>query len=107
VFEKGEAFLTEADRVVGLGDPIITARIQFLRDGLKHARLTKEVIALAYAPQPDQEKLARRKAELVALRNDLSPRHVVRGDISSGNMLQKGIKPFGNRPLDPNAFKGM
>jgi arylsulfatase A-like enzyme len=52
----------------------------------------------------DEDELSQSRATV--LRNKLSLRYIVRGDICSGNMFQKGIKPFGQRPFPADALKG-
>ena len=96
VLKPAESVLDDAARLAA-GDGRVAARIQFLRDGLQHLRLTRDEIELAYrSKRPDaatQTELARRMAELHALRDALSPRHVVWGDVVTGVMQDRGIAP--------------
>jgi hypothetical protein len=107
VLEKAEAILAEADRASGASDRQVTARIQFLRDGLRHLRLTRDVIALAYSAKPDDAALARQTKQLELLRTELSPRHVIWGDVATGLMRERDIKPFGNGRRGKADLKGL
>jgi hypothetical protein len=96
VLKPAESLLDEAQRLAA-GDATVAARIQFLRDGLQHLRLTRNEIELAYqSKRPDaatQAELIQRVAELHALRDAISPRHVVWGDVVTGVMQDRGIAP--------------
>ena len=107
VLAKAEAILAEADRANGTSDRQVTARIQFLRDGLRHLRLTRDVIALAYSAKPDAAALARQTKQLELLRAQLSPRHVVWGDVATGLMRERDIKPFGTGRRGKADLKGL
>ena len=65
------------------------------RDGLRHLRLTRDVIAHTYRATPDAIELARKTRDLQTLRGGLDPRHVVLGDVATG-VIKRGIKPFGS-----------
>lgn len=107
VLAKAEAILRTADQTAGKSDPLVTARIQFHRDGLRHLRLTRDVIALAYADRPDDAALARKTQELETLRTELSPRHVICGDVATGLMQERSIKPYGTGKGKKADLKGL
>lgn len=96
VLAEAEVILDEAQRL-SREDKEVCSRILFLRDGLRHLRLTRDVIALAYQqPKPDSlqhQELNRLRAKLNELRIELSPRHVVWGDVVTGIMKKRGILP--------------
>jgi hypothetical protein len=87
---EARAILDKAEKLAGDDDPMVTARIGFLRDGLDHLELTRDVVAMANAklrPEMtgDQARKAKREFErnLVRLRNmrvDMTDSHVVWAD---------------------------
>jgi len=99
VVQEAESILNQADQAAGNADAEITARIQFLRDGLRHLSLTRDVIALAYGNKGslDERKkaLAQKGQELHALQDELSPRHVVWGHVVRGTMRNRNVAPEG------------
>jgi len=107
VLAKAEAILHDAEQRAGKTDPLITARIQFLRDGLRHLQLTRDVIALAYADKADAAELARKTEELETLRAELSPRHVICGEVATGLMQERSIKPYGTGKGKKADLKGL
>lgn len=96
VLGDAHAILDEAEAAAAK-DETARARIQFHRDGLTHLKMTCDVIGLAYAEElPEgmtRKDLARKLQELHRLRDELTPRHVVWGDIVSGRMATRRIKP--------------
>ncbi|MCF7849247.1 MAG: DUF4838 domain-containing protein, partial [Kiritimatiellales bacterium] len=107
VLAKAETILADADRLASDVDRPVAARIRFLRDGLNHLRLTRDLIALVYSQKPDKKELARQTEAVLALRNELSPRHVVWGDVATGAMVQRGIKPFAAKKVTKQDLKGL
>ncbi len=77
-------------------DPVVQARIQFLRDGLVHLQRTRDVIALVYGVnRPEgtsQEDIAQRVKELQGLRAELTPRHVVWGEVANWMELRRKVR---------------
>jgi hypothetical protein len=73
-------------------------RLEFLRDGLRHLRLVRDMIALAYSreagnaiPEGALEDAIR---ALVRLQADVTPRHVVWGHVVNRTLERRGIRPF-------------
>jgi len=93
VLAEAESMLDEAHAAARDDDETVRARIQFLQDGLTHLRLTRDAVEMAYAEKPSQTELARKLKQLHELRDELTPRHVVWGDIVSGVMEGRNIKP--------------
>lgn len=85
-------------------DPVVQARLQFLRDGLIHLRATRDLIALAYPPKeqlkPRSEELKAKLKALMRMRVEWSPRHVVWCDVITGLMKQWRIRPFADGKID-------
>ncbi len=83
VLKKGHAILDQADTSVGSDDSFVKQRIQFLRDGLIHLELTRDVLQLGYLKQrtpEQQEEYETRSAELLQMRKVLTPKHVIWGE---------------------------
>ncbi|MFC1718511.1 DUF4838 domain-containing protein, partial [Candidatus Poribacteria bacterium] len=97
VLGKAHDILDEADRAADNDGPMVSARIKFLRDGLKHLELTRDVIQIAYASAfPDgmtEQDYLRKMEELDEFRKEITPRHVVWGDSVKATMKRRGIRP--------------
>lgn len=80
LLEEAEAILDRAERLAA-GDEDARARIAFLRNGLRHIELTREVVRYGYEksrpPGATQDEFIRMRKQLDALRNELSSRHVI------------------------------
>ncbi len=103
-YAYGEDALLPAERLLKTAmvrarqeDPLVRARIQFLQDGLKHLRLTRDVVAMANdrGPKPFVRTPATEQAldQLYKLRNELTLRHVVWGDVATGLTRMVGVAP--------------
>jgi len=84
VLAKASRFLDEAGTEVGDSDAEALARIEFLRDGLRELRATRDLFAMGrkIGEHPSKEKLAdfrKRALELENYREELSVRHVIWG----------------------------
>lgn len=81
VIGEAESILDRADRLVAGDDEEVRARIEFLRDGLRHIVLTREVVRLGYEksrpPGTTKEEYIRLRERLDAFRKELSARHVI------------------------------
>jgi len=88
--------LDEAERVVQDEDPMVQARIQFLRDGLIHLERTRDVVALVYGvTSPEgmtKEGIAQRVRELQDLRAELTPRHVLWGEVANWMEIRRKVR---------------
>lgn len=92
-----EDVLTEADTILkdaaklAANDLEASERVQFLKDGLRFLRATRDLIATAQKAE-EHEDLQRRIAELRALNLELSPQHVVWGDVVLGAISKRIFK---------------
>ena len=81
---------------------MVQARVRFLRDGLVHLEQTRDAIALVYdedRPSAISEAdIAARLAALQALRAELTPRHVVWGEVANWVELHRGVRSAFGRP---------
>jgi hypothetical protein len=93
--------LDEAERSAENSDAVVKQRIQFLRDGLVHLERTRDVILVAYdetRPSTVSKKdAAKRIMELQKLRAELTPRHVVWGEVANWMEARRGIKSAAGR----------
>lgn len=80
VLGAAEAILDKAAQLAG-GDEEAGERIAFLRDGLRHIELTREVVRYGYAksrpPGATKEAFIRLREQLDAFRQEASKRHVI------------------------------
>ena len=94
--------LDEAARAAQGDDAMVQARVRFLRDGLVHLEQTRDAIALVYdedRPSAISEAdIAARLAALQALRAELTPRHVVWGEVANWVELHRGVRSAFGRP---------
>lgn len=106
----GHAILDRAEALAA-ADETARARIDFLREGLRHTELTRDVVALANAELrptasgPAEEGAQRRRFErlLVRWKNlqaRISPRHVVWADAIAGHEQRRVVK-ISDRFADP------
>ena len=97
VLARAYNILDEADSITENDAPVVSARIKFLRDGLKHLELTRDVIQIAYASEfpkgIKKEDYLRKIEELNEFRKEITPRHVVWGDNVKGTVKRRGIRP--------------
>lgn len=95
VIAKAEAILDQA-RALAAADEEALERVQFLRDGLRHLRLHRDTIALAYegsrAKKPVPAELPRQVEALMKLRAELSSRHVVWGEALNLEEQKRGVR---------------
>ncbi|MEA3365191.1 MAG: hypothetical protein U9Q79_06070, partial [Candidatus Hydrogenedentes bacterium] len=93
--------LDEAQRSAQNEDAMVRERIRFLRDGLVHLERTRDVISLVYGvthPEGITKKdIARRIRELQDLRAELTPRHVVWGEVANWMEARRGVKSAAGR----------
>lgn len=93
--------LDDAQRSAQNEDAMVQERIRFLRDGLVHLERTRDVIFVAYdetRPSTVSKKdAAKRIMELQELRAELTPRHVVWGEIANWMEARRGIKSAAGR----------
>lgn len=93
--------LDEAQRAAQNEDPIVQERIRFLRDGLVHLERTRDVIFVAYdETRPStvsKQEAAKRIMELQKLRAELTPRHVVWGEVANWMEARRGVKSAAGR----------
>ncbi|MEX0776447.1 MAG: DUF4838 domain-containing protein [Phycisphaeraceae bacterium] len=82
VLQPANALLDRADKE-GQDDALVRQRIAFLRDGLRHLELEREVLRLGYArTRPvgtTQEQYHKLSAQLLEMRRQMTPRHVIWG----------------------------
>jgi len=87
VIDKAFDILNKADELNRQDDETVRARIRFLRDGLVHLRLVRDLVALVYgrrSPGADGRKIiASKMADLQKLRARLTARHVVWGEVAN------------------------
>ena len=94
--------LDEAARVAEGDEALVQARVRFLRDGLVHLEQTRDAIALVYdedrPARISDADLAARLAGLQALRAELTPRHVVWGEVANWVEFHRGVRSAFGRP---------
>lgn len=93
VLNKGHAILDQADKRAGNDDPLVNQRIEFLRDGLVHLKLTRDVLQLGYLKKRTSEQQDQYQAisnELMQMRKTLTPKHVIWGEIEYGFEKSRG-----------------
>ncbi|MFO7948561.1 MAG: DUF4838 domain-containing protein, partial [Armatimonadota bacterium] len=99
---KGRAILDRAEELAG-DDRVVIQRIEFLRDGLKHLELTRDVVELANAKlrpkvegpgalQEQQRRFKRLLVELKNFRSRVNPRHVVWADSIVGHEIRRTVR---------------
>lgn len=85
VLAQGYAILDQAQRNAASDNDYVKQRIQFLRDGLDHLKLTREVLELGFiekrTPEQEEEYL-KRDAQLRQLRHKLTLSHVLWGEVA-------------------------
>jgi hypothetical protein len=95
VLQEAEQILKDASGLAAK-DAEAKARVQFLRDGLRFFRATRDLMAIANQnPRIGTEghkEMKRRISELRALNLELSPRHVVWGDVVLGALSRRILK---------------
>ncbi|MBN2309555.1 MAG: DUF4838 domain-containing protein, partial [Candidatus Hydrogenedentes bacterium] len=88
--------LDAAARAAQNDDAMVQARIQFFRDGLVHLERTRDVMALVYGvTRPESmtdEEVAGHIAALQGLRAELTPRHVVWGEVANWMELRRRVQ---------------
>lgn len=92
VLGDAEAILDRAERLAA-GDEEVRARIAFLRDGLRHIEMTREVVRYGYVksrpPGATKEEFIRMRQQLDAFRVELSSRHVIwRGTLNEFEQMR-------------------
>jgi hypothetical protein len=83
VLNKAYAILDQADKDAANDNSFVKQRIQFLRDGLNHLKLTRDVLQLGYLKTrtPEQEKQYETlSTQLLEMRKKLTPQHVIWGE---------------------------
>lgn len=97
VLVPAESLLKAALMRARQDDPLVQARIRFLQDGLRHLRLTRDVIAGANRNgsqvPADSPALQQAVQRLYKLRDELTPKHVVWGDVATGYMRMIELRP--------------
>jgi hypothetical protein len=95
ILAKAEDILNSAAKLAG-SDKEASARVQFLKDGLRFLRETRDFVkTVKQHPNPNDETLKeiqKRIARLRELSLDLSPRHVVWGDVVLGALARRILK---------------
>ena len=97
-----EAVLTEADAILNdatqlaAGDPEATARVKFLKDGQRFLRATRDLMAIInQEPEPDSQASSDLQRQITKMRDlslELSPQHVVWGDVVLGAVSRRILK---------------
>jgi len=83
VLNNAYAILDQADKNAANDNSFVKQRIQFLRDGLDHLKLTRDVVQLGYLKTrtPEQEKQYETlSTQLLEMRQKLTPQHVIWGE---------------------------
>jgi hypothetical protein len=78
--------LDQADKSAANDDNYVKQRIQFLREGLNHLKLTRDVLKLGYIEKrtPEQEKqFVELTAQLQQMRKQLTPQNVIWGEVEN------------------------
>ncbi len=106
----GENVLTDAEEILakatGLaaGDNEATARITFLQDGLRFLRATRDLMAIInQKTEPESELCADLRRKIAVMRElslELSPQHVVWGDVVLGAISRRILK------MNPTDIRG-
>ena len=93
VLGAAEAILERAEAAVAEDGPDFQARVQFLRDGFDHLRLTRDTVALSdprFRPEGATEEDFRASAEaLQEMRADVTLRHVLWGEATNNYEVRK------------------
>lgn len=105
-----EGILTKADNILNeatelaANDPAAAARVKFLKDGLRFLRATRDLMAIINErSDPDAASHAELKQQFATMRTlslELSPRHVVWGDVVLGAISRRILK------TDPADLRG-
>lgn len=100
VLDKGFALLDEADSLIGDAGSEAAQRVNFLRQGLKELKLSRDCLALGYQMDrkfdPTRIEEFQQKAEaLEKLRTELTPSHVIWGGFTTRreNKMKIKIRP--------------
>lgn len=95
VLTPADSLLNEATEMAR-NDPEATARVNFLKDGLRFLRATRDLMAIINEQaDPDAKALAEMKQQIAAMQTmslELSPRHVVWGDVVLGAISRRITK---------------
>lgn len=94
VLNQAYAILDEATKAAKNDDPFVKQRIQFLRDGLDHLKLVREVLRLGYLKKrtPEQQKQYEALSlELQQMRKQLTPKHVIWGEAENATEVRRHI----------------
>lgn len=98
--------LNEADRLIGASDPEATARVQFLRDGMRHVDKMVETLNLWWkAPAGRSPEFMTSFNELFRMRREIEKRHVVNTHQLMYNEFSRRIRivpcnPDGSRQFE-------
>jgi hypothetical protein len=90
-----KAILDRAEKLAASDAPVVKQRIQFLKNGLHHLEVTRDVIKLAI-PQLRPKNMTRqnllaKQQELQQLRSQLTPTHAVWGDYLNYLELKRDV----------------
>ncbi len=80
VIHDARSILDRAEALAQDDEDIVHERIAFLRDGLRHVELTRDLVSIGYEGAPDDDASAafgKMREELERFRADASERHVV------------------------------
>lgn len=103
VLNKGYAILDKADTDAANDDTFVKRRIQFLRDGLDHLKLTRDVVQLGYLKKrtPEQQKRYETlSVQLQQMRKKMTPDYVVWGESLNATDVRRHV------PTMPASLKG-
>lgn len=84
ILAKGYAILDRADKNAASDNNYVKQRIQFLRDGLDHLKLTRDVLALGFNEKrtsEEEKQYVKLAAQLQQMRRKISPSHVYWGEV--------------------------
>jgi hypothetical protein len=103
VIQPALAMLQEAEEKAG-EDGTVKARVEFLRDGLKHLVALREVIALTQGKDREVKEriplILQKGRELLEYERQLTPRHVVYEAVLRSIYDKRGVAPFSkNKPI--------
>jgi len=97
-----ETVLTEADAILNNASQLAatdrdaTARVTFLRDGLRFLRATRDLMAIInQQPGPKTQEFTDLQRQMIKMRElslELSPKHVVWGDVVLGAISRRILK---------------
>jgi hypothetical protein len=109
--EPAFKLLDQADEMAKNDIQEVKDRIQFLRDGLKHMVLTRDVITLGYKLQKNKDKeliteFTNKSEQLRQMRGEFSLRHVVWGDNDYGSENRRHIPTFPRGKLKYDDLEG-